>query len=51
MYTINQYDNDGKYTLMQPFSNNPMLFSSYGVAWTYAKEQGYDMEQIKIEQS
>ena len=48
-YTINTYDDNGKYTLMQPFTDKPMFFDSKQEAETYAENQGMDLEEICIE--
>ena len=48
-YTINTYDINGKFTLMKPFTDEPMFFDSKEDAETYAENMGCDLEYISIE--
>lgn len=48
-YTINTYDLNGKFTLMKPFSDEPMFFDSKEDAEIYAENMGCDLEDISIE--
>ena len=48
-HTINVYDVNGKYTLMQPFISKPMLFNSKKDAEIYAENYGLDLEEVIIE--
>lgn len=50
MYTINTYDINGKYTLMQPFILVPMYFETRLDAEAYAKFMDCDFEEISIEE-
>lgn len=48
-YTINTYDLNGKFTLMKPFSKEPLFFDSEREAEIYAENNGLDLEMISIE--